>query len=103
VLNNIEGLRTTPSIVTFKNGEIIVGENAKNGVPENTIYEIKRLIGRKFNDASIQEYIKKLPYKVVEHTNGDAWVEVGDDGANHCGEATRLATRIHGQESVGRE
>ncbi|KAJ3369601.1 70-kilodalton heat shock protein [Allomyces arbusculus] len=80
VIENAEGARTTPSIVAFaKDGELLVGQPAKRQAvvnSENTLFAIKRLIGRKFNDSIVQEDAKHVPYKIVGHTNGDAWVEV---------------------------
>ncbi|RXK39293.1 hsp7-like protein [Tremella mesenterica] len=79
VLENAEGARTTPSVVAFtKDGERLVGQPARrqavvNG--ENTIFASKRLIGRKFTDSEVQKDIGHVPYKIVAHTNGDAWVE----------------------------
>jgi len=82
VLENSEGKRTTPSVVAFaKSGERLVGDAAKRqGVTNsrNTIYSIKRFMGRKFDE--VQEEIKRVPYKVVRASNGDAWVEVEVDG-----------------------
>jgi molecular chaperone DnaK len=73
------GARTTPSIVGFaQDGERLVGIAAKRQAvvnPENTLFATKRLIGRKFTDAEVQRDIKEVPYKIVQHTNGDAWVE----------------------------
>ena len=83
VITNSEGARTTPSVVAFtKNGERLVGQAAKRQAvtnPKNTIFSAKRLIGRKFSE--VQEEIKNLPYKVVEGPNGDAWIEVTENGA----------------------
>ncbi|WP_414040036.1 molecular chaperone DnaK [Acidithiobacillus sp. M4-SHS-6] len=80
VIENSEGKRTTPSIVAFtEDGEVLVGEAAKRQAvtnPENTIYEVKRLIGRKYDDAEVQKDLKHVPYKIVKAENGDAWVEV---------------------------
>ena len=79
VIENSEGTRTTPSIVSYTDSEVLVGASAKRLAvtsPKNTIYEVKRLIGRKFKDAEVQESIKHLAYDVVEAENGDAWVEV---------------------------
>lgn len=79
VLENAEGARTTPSVVAFtKDGERLVGQPARrqavvNG--ENTIFASKRLIGRKFKDSEVQKDISNVPYKIIPHTNGDAWVE----------------------------
>ncbi|KAK9765756.1 hypothetical protein K7432_005662 [Basidiobolus ranarum] len=79
ILENSEGTRTTPSIVAFtKEGELLVGQSAKRQAvvnPENTVFATKRLIGRTFNDKEVQNDIKAVPYKIVEHSNGDAWVE----------------------------
>lgn len=80
VIENAEGNRTTPSIVAYtKDGEILVGASAKRQAvtnPHNTLYAIKRLIGRKFKDDVVQKDIKMVPYKIIEAENGDAWVDV---------------------------
>jgi molecular chaperone DnaK len=80
VIENSEGDRTTPSIVAFtKDGEVVVGQPAKRQAvtnPHNTLFAIKRLIGRKFDDEVVQRDIKMVPYKIVRADNGDAWVEV---------------------------
>jgi len=80
VIENAEGDRTTPSIVAFTNdGEILVGQSAKRQAvtnPHNTLYAVKRLIGRKFKDDVVQKDIEMVPYKIVAADNGDAWVEV---------------------------
>jgi len=79
VIENSEGDRTTPSIVAFtKDGEAIVGQSAKRQAvtnPANTLFAVKRLIGRKFKDEVVQRDIGMVPYKIVEADNGDAWVE----------------------------
>ena len=83
VIENAEGTRTTPSMVAFtKDGEKLVGQPAKRQAvtnPENTLYAIKRLIGRRFDDAEAQDLIKKAPFNVVKGDNGDAWVEVNGE------------------------
>ena len=82
IIENSEGNRTTPSIVAYANGEILVGASAKRQAvtnPKNTIYASKRLIGRKFKEDAVQKDINLLPYKIVAADNGDAWVEVNDD------------------------
>ncbi len=80
VIANAEGGRTTPSVVAITDkGERLVGQIAKRQAitnPENTIFSIKRLIGRKYNNRQVQEALKRLPYKVTEASNGDAHVEI---------------------------
>ncbi|HUN76283.1 MAG TPA: molecular chaperone DnaK [Steroidobacteraceae bacterium] len=79
VIENSEGDRTTPSIVAFsKDGEVLVGQPAKRQAvtnPQNTLFAVKRLIGRKFDDDVVQRDIKMVPYKIVRADNGDAWVD----------------------------
>jgi len=83
VIENAEGDRTTPSIVAFtEDGEVLVGQSAKRQSvtnPTNTLYAVKRLIGRKFKDDVVQKDISMVPYKIVEADNGDAWVEAKGD------------------------
>ncbi len=80
VIENSEGARTTPSVVAFtKEGEILVGQSAKRQAvtnPENTLFAIKRLIGRRFDDDVVKRDQDIVPYKIVKADNGDAWVEV---------------------------
>ncbi len=80
VIENAEGDRTTPSIVAYTgDGEILVGQSAKRQAvtnPQNTLFAIKRLIGRRFQDDVVQRDISMVPYKIVKADNGDAWVEV---------------------------
>ncbi len=80
VLTNSEGARTTPSVVAFtEKGERLVGQVAKRQAitnPENTIFAIKRLIGRKYEDPEVQKDLDILPYKIIRASNGDAWVSV---------------------------
>jgi molecular chaperone DnaK len=81
IIENSEGARTTPSIVAYSADEILVGTIAKRGAitnPKNTIYEAKRLIGRRFSDTEVQKCIKTLSYDVVASANGDAWVVAND-------------------------
>ncbi|KAF2727784.1 heat shock 70 kDa protein, mitochondrial precursor [Polyplosphaeria fusca] len=79
IIENAEGTRTTPSVVGFtKEGERLVGVAAKRQAvvnPENTLFATKRLIGRKYTDAEVQRDIQQVPYKIVQHSNGDAWLE----------------------------
>ena len=83
VIENAEGDRTTPSIIAYtKEGETLVGQPAKRQAvtnPNNTLFAIKRLIGRQFKDDVVQKDIKMVPYSVVANDNGDAWVEVNGD------------------------
>jgi molecular chaperone DnaK len=80
VIENSEGARTTPSIVAYQeDGEVLVGASAKRQAvtnPKNTLYAVKRLIGRKFGEKEVQKDIDLMPYKIVAADNGDAWVEV---------------------------
>lgn len=82
VIENSEGHRTTPSIVAFTNdSEVLVGQSAKRQAvtnPDNTLFAIKRLIGRRFDDQVVQKDIKMVPYKIVKADNGDAWVRVNN-------------------------
>ena len=81
VIDNSEGDRTTPSIVAYtKDNEVLVGQSAKRQAvtnPSNTLYGIKRLIGRKFKEDVVQRDIDMVPFKITEADNGDAWVEAG--------------------------
>ena len=82
VFENSEGRRTTPSVVAYtKDGEIIVGDAAKRQAvtnPKNTLFAIKRLIGRRYDDAEVQRDVSIMPFKITKADNGDAWVEVDD-------------------------
>ncbi|HFQ5384622.1 TPA: molecular chaperone DnaK [Vibrio vulnificus] len=78
VIENAEGERTTPSVIAYTDGETLVGQPAKRQAvtnPENTLFAIKRLIGRRFEDEEVQRDIEIMPYKIVKADNGDAWVE----------------------------
>lgn len=83
VIENSEGDRTTPSIIAYtEGGEILVGQNAKRQAvtnPNNTVFAVKRLIGRKFKDDVVQKDIKMVPYKIASAANGDAWIDVNDE------------------------
>ncbi|MEZ5588846.1 MAG: Hsp70 family protein, partial [Sedimenticolaceae bacterium] len=80
VIENSEGDRTTPSVIAYTNdGEVLVGQSAKRQAvtnPKNTLFAIKRLIGRRFGDSVVKKDIDMVPYKIVKADNGDAWVEV---------------------------
>src|SRR5690606_30485811 len=83
VLENAEGARTTPSIIAFtKDDERLVGQPAKRQAvtnPDKTLYAIKRLIGRRFNDAEVKKMREKSPFKIIEGDGGDAWVEINGE------------------------
>jgi len=83
VIENAEGGRTTPSIVAYTDdNEILVGQSAKRQAvtnPQNTLFAVKRLIGRRFDDDVVQKDIKMVPYKIVKAESGDAWVQVNDE------------------------
>jgi molecular chaperone DnaK len=83
VIENAEGARTTPSMIGFaKDGERLVGQPAKRQAvtnPESTLYGIKRLLGRRFNDPQVQKMKEHAPFKIIEGENGDAWVEVNGE------------------------
>jgi molecular chaperone DnaK len=82
VIENAEGARTTPSIVAFTEGERLVGQPAKRQAvtnPENTVFGVKRLVGRRFDDEHLKKDLKNLPFNLINGGNGDAWVEsLGD-------------------------
>ncbi len=82
VIENSEGDRTTPSIIAYtKDGEVLAGASAKRQAvtnPKNTFYAVKRLIGRKFTDAEVKKDLDLVPYGIIEHNNGDAWVSTSD-------------------------
>lgn len=82
VIENSEGARTTPSIVGFTDNERLVGQPAKRQAvtnPENTVFGVKRLIGRRFDDADLAKDLKNMPFNVINGGNGDAWVEAKDE------------------------
>jgi len=82
VIENAEGARTTPSIVAFKDDERLVGQPAKRQAvtnPENTVFGVKRLIGRRYDDEHLKKDMKNLPFNVINGGNGDAWIEAGGE------------------------
>jgi molecular chaperone DnaK len=82
VIENAEGARTTPSIVAFTNDERLVGQPAKRQAvtnPDNTVFGVKRLVGRRFDDAHLKKDMKNLPFNVINGGNGDAWIEAQGD------------------------
>ena len=82
VIENAEGTRTTPSIIAYTNDEILVGAPAKRQAvtnPKNTLYAVKRLIGRRFEDKEVQKDISHMPFDIIKADNGDAWVGVNGD------------------------
>ena len=83
VIENAEGGRTTPSIVAYADdNEVLVGQSAKRQAvtnPTNTLFAVKRLIGRRFEDDVVQKDIKMVPYSIVKADNGDAWVQAKDE------------------------
>ena len=87
ILENSEGGRTTPSIVAFtKDGERLVGIPAKRQAvvnPSDTLFATKRLIGRRYEDPEVQRDINQVPYKIVKHGNGDAWLEARGEQYSH--------------------
>lgn len=82
VIENSEGTRTTPSIIAYTNDEILVGASAKRQAvtnPKNTLYAVKRLIGRRFEDKEVQKDISHMPFDIIKADNGDAWIGVNGD------------------------
>ena len=78
VIENGEGDRTTPSVIAYTDDETLVGQSAKRQAvtnPQNTLFAVKRLIGRRFEDKVVQKDISMVPYNIVAADNGDAWVE----------------------------
>ena len=87
VISNSEGNRTTPSAVAYtSDNQILVGQAAKRQAvtnPKNTLFAVKRLVGRKFKDKEVQKDIKSCPFGIVEAENGDAWVEIEGKRLHH--------------------
>ncbi len=98
VIENAEGDRTTPSIVAFADdGEVIVGQPAKRQAvtnPNNTLYAVKRLIGRRFDEDAVQKDIELVPYKIIKADNGDAWVEAAGKGMAPPEVAARILMKM---------
>ena len=104
VVENSEGDRTTPSVVAFtKDDEVLVGQSAKRQAvtnPTNTLFAVKRLIGRRFEDDVVQRDIDMVPYAIVKADNGDAWVEAMRDTPELCVCSLRRALRRKARSSV---
>jgi len=98
VIENAEGDRTTPSIVAFADdGEVVVGQPAKRQAvtnPKNTLYAVKRLIGRRFDEEAVQKDIELVPYKIIKAENGDAWVEAAGKGMAPPEVAARILMKM---------
>jgi len=98
VIENAEGDRTTPSIVAFADdGEVIVGQPAKRQAvtnPKNTLYAVKRLIGRRFDEEAVQKDVDLVPYKIIKADNGDAWVEAAGKGMAPPEVAARILMKM---------
>ena len=109
VIENAEGDRTTPSIVAFADdGEVIVGQPAKRQAvtnPQNTLYAVKRLIGRRFDEDAVQKDIELVPYKIIKADNGDAWVEAAGKGLAPPEVAARVLMKMKAtaEEYLGSE
>ena len=104
VIENNEGDRTTPSIVAFTdNDEVVVGQSAKRQAvtnPHNTLFALKRLIGRKFDEDVVQRDLDLMPYKIVKADNGDAWVEVEQDGKKEQLAPPQISAQVLGKMYV---
>ena len=100
VIENAEGARTTPSIVAFaKDGERLIGQPAKRQAvtnPDNTVFAVKRLIGRRFDDPITKKDTELVPYDIVKGSNGDAWVQAG--GKDY---SPAQISRVHASEDEG--
>jgi len=98
VIENAEGDRTTPSIVAFADdGEVVVGQPAKRQAvtnPKNTLYAVKRLIGRRFDEEAVQKDIELVPYKIIKAENGDAWVKAAGKGMAPPEVAARILMKM---------
>ena len=98
VIENAEGARTTPSMVAFtESGERLVGQSAKRQAvtnPTNTLYAVKRLIGRRFDDPMVKKDVGLVPYPIVRADNGDAWVEA--NGQRYAPQQVRIQGKLSG-------
>ncbi len=97
VIENAEGARTTPSIIAFTNKETLVGQSAKRQAvtnPERTVFEVKRLMGRRFDDPVVQQDAGILPYKIVKSPNGDAWVEINGTAMSPQELSAKILTKM---------
>ncbi len=97
VIENAEGDRTTPSIVAYTNDEVLVGQPAKRQAvtnPEKTLFAIKRLIGRNYDEEAVQKDIKLVPYKIIKSDNGDAWVEVNGKKLSPAEVSARILQKL---------
>jgi len=109
VIENSEGDRTTPSIVAFsEDGEVVVGQPAKRQAvtnPQNTLYAVKRLIGRRFDEEAVQKDIDLVPYKIIKGDNGDAWVEAAGEKMAPPEVAARVLMKMKAtaEEYLGQE
>jgi len=109
VIENSEGDRTTPSIVAFgDDGEVVVGQPAKRQAvtnPQNTLYAVKRLIGRRFDEDAVQKDIELVPYKIIKADNGDAWVEAAGEQMAPPEVAARVLMKMKAtaEEYLGQE
>ena len=109
VIENSEGDRTTPSIVAFSDdGEVVVGQPAKRQAvtnPQNTLYAVKRLIGRRFDEDAVQKDIQLVPYKIIKADNGDAWVEAAKEKMAPPEVAARVLMKMKAtaEEYLGQE
>src|SRR5687767_12812867 len=98
VIENSEGERTTPSVVAYTDdGQVIVGRPAKRQAvmnPKNTLYGVKRLIGRRFEDPMVAKDMGMVPYKIVKADNGDAWVEAQSNGVSKKLSAPEVSAQV---------
>src|SRR3712207_1749287 len=98
VIENSEGARTTPSVVAYmEDGEVLVGAPAKRQAvtnPKSTLYAVKRLIGRRFEEKEVQKDIELMPYRIVKADNGDAWIERSEEHTSELQSRQYLVCRL---------